>query len=229
MENRKPFHFKNSLILYNLFQVIFSTWLFYEVRQLFFIKDARINLKIPPNSVVSFLKFFLSEFEAGAFNLPWLLPLSVIIYFISNTFFRRNIMSNSMFLLINYWITQNLLHRIIYCFHEVSVKLKCVIIWRNSFRHLHSKVNPLNKRIEDNSNLMFYNIFVMKLLFFGFFWGFLSSFIFKHHTCWLHTKLFRKKCISTNLFKWSIQYSRRILFFVCCSYTLNTFAVKLYR
>ncbi|CAO1434978.1 unnamed protein product [Diamesa serratosioi] len=31
MENRKPFHFKNSLILYNLFQVIFSTWLFYEI------------------------------------------------------------------------------------------------------------------------------------------------------------------------------------------------------
>lgn len=31
MENRKPFHLKNTLIVYNLFQVIFSTWLFYEV------------------------------------------------------------------------------------------------------------------------------------------------------------------------------------------------------
>lgn len=31
MENRKPFHLKKVLIVYNLFQVIFSTWLFYEV------------------------------------------------------------------------------------------------------------------------------------------------------------------------------------------------------
>jgi elongation of very long chain fatty acids protein 7 len=31
MENRKPFQLKNTLIAYNLFQVIFSTWLFYEV------------------------------------------------------------------------------------------------------------------------------------------------------------------------------------------------------
>lgn len=31
MENRKPFHLKNTLIVYNLFQVLFSTWLFYEV------------------------------------------------------------------------------------------------------------------------------------------------------------------------------------------------------
>lgn len=31
MENRKPFQLKNILIYYNLFQVIFSTWLFYEV------------------------------------------------------------------------------------------------------------------------------------------------------------------------------------------------------
>ncbi|CAH1967706.1 unnamed protein product [Acanthoscelides obtectus] len=30
MENRKPFELKNVLIAYNLFQVIFSTWLFYE-------------------------------------------------------------------------------------------------------------------------------------------------------------------------------------------------------
>lgn len=32
MENRKPFQLRNSLIVYNFFQVIFSTWLFYEVR-----------------------------------------------------------------------------------------------------------------------------------------------------------------------------------------------------
>lgn len=31
MENRKPLQLKNALILYNLFQVIFSSWLFYEV------------------------------------------------------------------------------------------------------------------------------------------------------------------------------------------------------
>ncbi|XP_076163435.1 very long chain fatty acid elongase AAEL008004 isoform X2 [Ptiloglossa arizonensis] len=30
MENRKPFQLKNSLVFYNMFQVIFSTWLFYE-------------------------------------------------------------------------------------------------------------------------------------------------------------------------------------------------------
>ncbi|KAG5872505.1 hypothetical protein JTB14_015450 [Gonioctena quinquepunctata] len=30
MENRKPFELKSLLIVYNLFQVIFSTWLFYE-------------------------------------------------------------------------------------------------------------------------------------------------------------------------------------------------------
>uniref|UniRef100_A0ABD2WGF7 Elongation of very long chain fatty acids protein n=1 Tax=Trichogramma kaykai TaxID=54128 RepID=A0ABD2WGF7_9HYME len=30
MENRKPFQLKNVLIAYNLFQVIFSAWLFYE-------------------------------------------------------------------------------------------------------------------------------------------------------------------------------------------------------
>uniref|UniRef100_A0A023F4L2 Elongation of very long chain fatty acids protein n=1 Tax=Triatoma infestans TaxID=30076 RepID=A0A023F4L2_TRIIF len=31
MENRKPFQLKELLIAYNLFQVIFSTWLFYEL------------------------------------------------------------------------------------------------------------------------------------------------------------------------------------------------------
>lgn len=32
MENRKPFQLKDTLVVYNLFQVIFSAWLFYEVR-----------------------------------------------------------------------------------------------------------------------------------------------------------------------------------------------------
>lgn len=31
MENRKPFHLKYTLIVYNLAQVIFSAWLFYEI------------------------------------------------------------------------------------------------------------------------------------------------------------------------------------------------------
>lgn len=31
MENRKPYELKNVLIWYNLFQVIFSCWLFNEV------------------------------------------------------------------------------------------------------------------------------------------------------------------------------------------------------
>lgn len=31
MANRKPFELRRTLIIYNLFQVIFSTWLFYEV------------------------------------------------------------------------------------------------------------------------------------------------------------------------------------------------------
>ncbi|XP_068979264.1 very long chain fatty acid elongase AAEL008004-like isoform X4 [Bombus flavifrons] len=30
MENRKPFQLKNTLIIYNLFQMVFSAWLFYE-------------------------------------------------------------------------------------------------------------------------------------------------------------------------------------------------------
>ncbi|KAK9303418.1 hypothetical protein QLX08_004901 [Tetragonisca angustula] len=31
MENRKPFQLKNTLVVYNLFQVMFSAWLFYEM------------------------------------------------------------------------------------------------------------------------------------------------------------------------------------------------------
>lgn len=40
MENRKPFQLKELLIAYNLFQVIFSTWLFYEVRIYMMIKNS---------------------------------------------------------------------------------------------------------------------------------------------------------------------------------------------
>ncbi|KAL1464749.1 hypothetical protein WDU94_004367 [Cyamophila willieti] len=35
MANRKPFVLREVLIVYNLFQVIFSAWLFYEVSYLF--------------------------------------------------------------------------------------------------------------------------------------------------------------------------------------------------
>ncbi|XP_076642607.1 very long chain fatty acid elongase AAEL008004 isoform X2 [Halictus rubicundus] len=31
MENRKPFQLKNALIVYNMFQMVFSAWLFYEI------------------------------------------------------------------------------------------------------------------------------------------------------------------------------------------------------
>lgn len=34
MENRKPYELKNLLIAYNFLQVLFSAWLFYEVRYL---------------------------------------------------------------------------------------------------------------------------------------------------------------------------------------------------
>lgn len=32
MENRKPFNLRRTLIIYNLVQTLFSTWIFYEVR-----------------------------------------------------------------------------------------------------------------------------------------------------------------------------------------------------
>lgn len=31
MENRKPFGLRRTLIIYNLFQTVFSAWIFYEV------------------------------------------------------------------------------------------------------------------------------------------------------------------------------------------------------
>lgn len=35
MENRKPYNLRNVLIFYNLFQTIFSAWIFYEVSAIF--------------------------------------------------------------------------------------------------------------------------------------------------------------------------------------------------
>lgn len=32
MKNRPAFQFRNTLVIYNFIQVVFSTWLFYEVR-----------------------------------------------------------------------------------------------------------------------------------------------------------------------------------------------------
>lgn len=34
MENRKPFDLRRTLIYYNLFQTVFSAWIFYEVSYL---------------------------------------------------------------------------------------------------------------------------------------------------------------------------------------------------
>jgi hypothetical protein len=43
MENRKPFQLKSILIFYNLFQVLFSAWLFYEVSSTPFIALQVLN------------------------------------------------------------------------------------------------------------------------------------------------------------------------------------------
>lgn len=37
MENRKPFDLRGILIMYNLIQTLFSSWIFYEVRFFFFL------------------------------------------------------------------------------------------------------------------------------------------------------------------------------------------------
>lgn len=34
MENRKPLNLRNVLIVYNLIQTLFSSWIFYEVSQI---------------------------------------------------------------------------------------------------------------------------------------------------------------------------------------------------
>lgn len=43
MENRKPFQLKHTLVVYNLFQVLFSTWLFYEVSTFYFLPDSFLH------------------------------------------------------------------------------------------------------------------------------------------------------------------------------------------
>lgn len=35
MANRKPFDLRNTLVVYNLFQTVFSIWIFYEVSKSF--------------------------------------------------------------------------------------------------------------------------------------------------------------------------------------------------
>lgn len=42
MENRKPFGLRRTLIIYNLFQTVFSAWIFYEVSSLSPNHDSRI-------------------------------------------------------------------------------------------------------------------------------------------------------------------------------------------
>lgn len=53
MENRKPFQLKNVLIVYNLFQMVFSAWLFYEVR--FLLR----SFSLPPRFLFSLSIFTL--------------------------------------------------------------------------------------------------------------------------------------------------------------------------
>lgn len=43
MENRKPFQLKGLILGYNLAQVIFSTWLFYEVKSSIFLSSIYFN------------------------------------------------------------------------------------------------------------------------------------------------------------------------------------------
>jgi GNS1/SUR4 family len=33
MKNRKPFDLRKTLVVYNMFQTVFSAWIFYEVRE----------------------------------------------------------------------------------------------------------------------------------------------------------------------------------------------------
>ncbi len=57
MENRKPFVLRKTLIIYNFFQVLFSTWLFYEV-SLFcsFYNLAYIKYYVPVFSMAPIIK-----------------------------------------------------------------------------------------------------------------------------------------------------------------------------
>lgn len=59
MENRKPFDLRRVMIWYNLFQVIFSSWLFNEVSVCIHI------LKHEENSLRYFVSFISSLYRAG--------------------------------------------------------------------------------------------------------------------------------------------------------------------
>jgi len=56
MENRKPLDLRRVMICYNLFQIIFSSWLFYEVSRMVNISeiDERFNFFLPRFSRLGF-------------------------------------------------------------------------------------------------------------------------------------------------------------------------------
>ncbi len=56
MANRKPFELRRTLIGYNLFQVIFSSWLFYEV------SVPHLYVLTIATTAVDALSIFLSHF-----------------------------------------------------------------------------------------------------------------------------------------------------------------------
>lgn len=45
MENRKPFQLRKVLIVYNLFQTLFSAWIFYEVSEHTYLMNEILALK----------------------------------------------------------------------------------------------------------------------------------------------------------------------------------------
>lgn len=71
MENRKPFQLKNVLIVYNLFQMVFSAWLFYEVR--FLLR----SFSLPPRFLFSLSIFTLFSI----YLLYWILRNFFFFYF----------------------------------------------------------------------------------------------------------------------------------------------------
>lgn len=75
MENRKPFQLKNVLIVYNLFQMVFSAWLFYEVR---FLLRPFLPPSLPP-SLLSFLSSIFTLFSI--YLLYWILLTSYESFF----------------------------------------------------------------------------------------------------------------------------------------------------
>lgn len=66
MENRKPFGLRRTLIFYNLFQTVFSAWIFYEVS-----RDhvRHFAPKTHVNSIYSICKVVGCEITATGVNL----------------------------------------------------------------------------------------------------------------------------------------------------------------